>query len=128
MHYVAKFELIREFENVLRIDSRKRLYSYDGKQCPVSCADTAANNVSDHVAVYLAELTSEMVTEMKSELREMVNAVDEIISPSNGDKNHSGSFDTIGRNRTVSLTLKEEWEDSDDSQSQYETKKSDGML
>ena len=46
-----------------------------------------ADDVGDQVAVYLAELTSEMVTEMKSELREMVNAVDEIISPSLGEKN-----------------------------------------
>lgn len=88
--------------------------------------------MSDHVAVYLAELTSEMVTEMKSELREMVNAVDEIISPSNGEKNHCGSFDSNGRNRTVSLTLKEEWEDSDDSQSQnegsYKSCKTDGKF
>ncbi|XP_065205688.1 uncharacterized protein LOC135835380 isoform X2 [Planococcus citri] len=95
---------------------RKRLYSQEGKSCPETTAD-----MSDQVAVYLAELTSEMVTEMKSELREMVNAVDEIISPSVNDKNTYSGFDSSNsRNRTVSVTLQEEWEDSDDSHSQNE--------
>lgn len=37
---------------------------------------------ADHVAECLAELTGEMVSELKSEIREMVNQVDELISPS----------------------------------------------
>lgn len=37
---------------------------------------------ADHVAECLAELTGEIVSELKSEIREMVNQVDELISPS----------------------------------------------
>lgn len=62
----------------------KRIDSYERRSTTPSCTD--ADNVGEQVAVYLAELTSEMVTEMKSELREMVNAVDEIISPSFAEK------------------------------------------
>lgn len=35
----------------------------------------------NHVTEYLAELTSDVVSEVKSEFREMVSAVDELISP-----------------------------------------------
>uniref|UniRef100_A0A1B6C4J5 tRNA(Ile)-lysidine/2-thiocytidine synthase N-terminal domain-containing protein n=1 Tax=Clastoptera arizonana TaxID=38151 RepID=A0A1B6C4J5_9HEMI len=46
------------------------------------CGSPNSSVTADHVAEYLAELTTEMVSEMKSEIREMVNAVDELISPS----------------------------------------------
>ncbi len=77
------------------------------------------NVVTEHVAEYLAELTSEMVTEMKTELREMVSAVDEIISPSNCDK--VSNAEVPAKQKPTKGALKGDWEDSDDSQSQSES-------
>lgn len=65
---------------------------------------------TDHVAEYLVELTSEMVSEMKSEIREMVSAVDEIIT--NNDTGRTSSPENVDqqekRSQSVdSITLNE---------------------
>nr|XP_018898965.1 PREDICTED: uncharacterized protein LOC109031724 [Bemisia tabaci] len=61
-------------------------YSQPNSFAPLCTSETndgasPTTDVTEHVAEYLAELTTEMVSEMKSEFREMVSAVDEIISP-----------------------------------------------
>lgn len=60
---------------------------------PSQISQNSTDSVSaNHVAEYLAELTSEVVSEVKSEFREMVSAVDEIISPNN-DLNKQVSYE-----------------------------------
>lgn len=63
-----------------------------------TCASPNNSVTADHVAEYLAELTTEMVSEMKSEIREMVSAVDELISPS-GESVRTPSPDNEKKNK-----------------------------
>lgn len=96
--------------------SRSRLSSYNSNQNVSVGPENQRTDVSDHVAVYLAELTSEMVTEMKSELREMVHAVDEIISPSTVcERSSTSSTDTVVKETTASVTTTENCNKCEDS-------------
>ncbi|KAL1110423.1 hypothetical protein AAG570_007954 [Ranatra chinensis] len=64
----------------------------------VSPPSTQVDAISaDKFSEYLAELTTEMVSEMKSEFREMVCAVDELISPNN--ESQKLIIENSGRNR-----------------------------
>lgn len=58
---------------------------------------------ADHVAEYLVELTSEMVSEMKSEIREMVSAVDEIIT--NNDTGRTSSPENVDQQEKRSQSV-----------------------
>lgn len=58
---------------------------------------------TDHVAEYLVELTSEMVSEMKSEIREMVSAVDEIIT--NNDTGRTSSPENVDQHEKRSQSV-----------------------
>lgn len=88
IYSLAKELSDKDLSSSFRGSSRKRISSCNGSingsvvENGNSAAESPSSCVGDQVAFYLAELTSEMVTEMKSEFREMVNAVDEIISPS----------------------------------------------